>query len=233
VSVAAAEGNRLVGSRQPYQVMPNFVADDLEVDRGGYAEYLAQLPDTPFLLFVGGLRRIKGIEVLLEAYAGLPAAPPLVLIGYDCADTPETFPPGVVVLKNWPHGAVMHAWRRSLIGLVPSICIETFGLVVLEAMASGRPVIASRIGGLQEVVRHEETGLLVPPGDATALRDALQRLLQDDALRTRLGQGSLSRIAEYRASEIVPRLERLYHDLRTRVDGHYRPRPALTVSDRR
>ena len=226
--MAAAQGNRLVGSRQPYQVMPNFVADDLGVAQGGYNEYLAQLPDEPFLLFVGGLRRIKGIEVLLEAYAGLWNAPPLVLIGYDCADTPERFPEGVVVLKNWPHGAVMQAWRRSLIGLVPSICIETFGLVVLEAMATGRPVIASRIGGLQEVVRHDKTGLLVPPGDAIALRDALQLLLTDEALRTRLGQGGLETIAEYRASEIVPRLERLYSDLKTRAGGHSRTQPAAT-----
>jgi len=218
VSMAAAQGNRLMGSRQPYQVVPNFIADDLGVDQAGYEDYLAQLPDAPFLLFVGGLRRIKGIEVLLEAYAGLQDAPPLVFIGYDCADTPKTFPEGVVVLKNWPHGAVVQAWRRSLIGLVPSICVETFGLVVLEAMACGRPVIASRIGGLQEIVQHGETGLLVPPGDANALRGALQLLLSDEVLRTRMGRGGLARLADFRASQIVPRLERIYTEL-----AHTRP----------
>ncbi|MDQ6670140.1 MAG: glycosyltransferase family 4 protein [Chloroflexota bacterium] len=231
VSLAAAEGNRLVGSRQPYQVMPNFVADDLGAGEGGYEDYLAQLPDAPFLLFVGGLRRIKGIQVLLQAYAGLQAPPPLVLIGYDCADTPKTFAEGVVVLKNWPRGAVMGAWRRSLIGLVPSICIETFGLVVLEAMACGRPVIASRIGGLQEVVGHAETGLLVPPGDPKALRDALELLLRDDALRTRLGHGAFARLAEYRASQVVPRVEHIYRDLTLRASRHSRPRQAPVASE--
>jgi glycosyltransferase involved in cell wall biosynthesis len=213
VSLATARENGLLGSGHPFQVMPNFVADDLGVPQPGYEEYLAQLPDEPFLLFVGGLRVLKGINVLLEAYAGLRNAPRLVLIGYDAGDTPAAFPPGVVVLKHWPHAAVMHAWRRSMLGLVPSICVETFGLVVLEAMATGRPVIASRIGGLQDVVRHEETGLLVPPGDVAALRTAMQRLLEDPDLRRRFGEAGLQHIAEYRASVIVPRVEAVYRDV--------------------
>lgn len=213
VSMATARGNLLVGSGQPYQVMPNFVADDLGAPRSGFEDYLAQLPDRPFLLFVGGLRIIKGIRVLLDAFAGLDDMPPLVLIGYDCADTPTEFPRGVTVLKNWPHGAVMQAWRRSMLGLVPSICVETFGLVVLEAMVTGKPVIASSIGGLQEVVHHDQTGLLVPPGDVAALREAIARLVHNESLRMRLGESAMENVAEYRASVIVPRIERVYSEL--------------------
>jgi glycosyltransferase involved in cell wall biosynthesis len=64
---------------------------------------------------------------------------------------------------------------------------ELLGLAVLEAMASGTPVIASAIGGLPEVVRDGETGLLVPPGDVAALHGCLTRVLGDRDLRSRLG----------------------------------------------
>jgi glycosyltransferase involved in cell wall biosynthesis len=128
--------------------------------------------------------------VLLRAYAGLADPPPLVLIGYEALDTPKEFPAGVIVRKNWPHGAVMQAWRRSLLGLVPSICLETFGLVVLEAMAAGRAVIASRIGGLPEVVEDGETGFLVTPGDVDELHDRLAALLNDPGRADRMGRAA-------------------------------------------
>jgi glycosyltransferase involved in cell wall biosynthesis len=217
VSRATAEESGLIGSGLPYEVMPNFIADNLGEPDDQWRSYTDQLPNEPFLLFVGGLRKIKGVEVLLDAYRRLSGAPPLVLIGYDCVDTPSTFPPGVVVLKNWPHGAVMQAWRRSLLGLVPSICVKTFGLVVLEAMVCGKPVIASRIGGLQEVVVDAQTGLLVEPGDPRALAAALERLLREAELRAALGRAALQHAAQYRASVIVPRIEDVYSRLLQRT----------------
>ena len=105
------------------------------------------------------------------------------------------------------------AWRRSLIGLVPSVCPETFGLVALEAMAAGRAVIASHIGGLPDVVVDGETGMLVPPGDPLALQNAIQRLLSDRGLSCRLGQAAQRRTAEFSAEAVVPRLECLYREL--------------------
>ena len=66
------------------------------------------------------------------------------------------------------------------------MCVETFGLVVLEAMVSGRPVIASRIGGLADIVVDGATGMLVPPGDVGALRDAIQYLLDHPDVRERI-----------------------------------------------
>lgn len=213
VSHATAAGNGLVGGEQPFQVIPNFVSDDIGILHGDWKHYLEQLPDESFLLFVGDLRRFKGIDVLLHAYEELPVAPPLVLIGRVCIDTPKRFPRNTVVLKSWPHGAVMAAWRRSLIGLLPSVGPETFGIAALEAMAAGRPVIASRIGGLPDVVVDGETGFLVPPGDQQALQQAIGRLLAEPELRERMGKAAAQRADSFRASTVVPRIEGVYRQL--------------------
>ena len=79
--------------------------------------------------------------------------------------------------------------------VVPSVWEEPFGLVAVEAMATGLPVCASRIGGLADIVRHGETGFLFTPGDASELAGQLNTLLDDAALRYRLGEAG-RRVAE-------------------------------------
>jgi glycosyltransferase involved in cell wall biosynthesis len=213
VSHATAVWNGLSRTDVPYTVVPNFLADNLGDNECGFESFLEQLPDEEFILFVGGFRRLKGIDVLLEAYRELRDAPRLVLIGYQCLDTPSEWPESVTVLRDWPHGAVMQAWRRSMLGVVPSICQETFGLVALEAMAAGKPVIASRIGGLPEVVVDDETGRLVEPGKPRALREALRELIASPELRKRMGERALSRAQDFRASVVVPQVEHIYEQL--------------------
>jgi glycosyltransferase involved in cell wall biosynthesis len=210
VSQTTAERNMLPHSTLPFTVMPNFLGDELFEPQPGYESYLATLPSEQFVMFAGGFRQIKGLDVLLDAYRQLEGAPPLVLIGYDCADTPDSFPSNVVVQRNWPHGAVMEAWRRSMLGVVPSLCLETFGLVALEAMAAGRPVVASGLGGLAEVVADGETGILVAPGDVRALRCALDRLIASPKLRSAMGDAARRRADGFRASVVVPRVEHVY-----------------------
>jgi glycosyltransferase involved in cell wall biosynthesis len=230
VSRAVAAGNRLVGSRLPFEVMPNFVRDDIEASPGGSESYTSRLPLGEYLLFAGDLSRFKGMDVLLRAYADLGDAPPLVLIGRRCLDTPTRLPRNVVALGSWPHAAVMEAWRGSMLGLLPSVGPEAFGIVALEAMASGRPVIASRIGGLPDVVVDGETGFIVPPGDADALRKAIKRLVDDSHLRARMGEAAKRRAGEFRASAVVPRIEAVYrrvlHDGAGRRPQVARTRPA-------
>jgi glycosyltransferase involved in cell wall biosynthesis len=96
------------------------------------------------------------------------------------------------------------------VAVVPSL-YEPFGLVALEALACGVPVIASAVGGLKEIVLDGESGLLVPPGDVSALARALRLLLTDDSLRMRLGVGARLRAREFslqrRSSELLALLE--------------------------
>jgi glycosyltransferase involved in cell wall biosynthesis len=212
VSQATAAGNRLP-SHLPQEVIPNFLPNANMASPESLAPYIAQLPLGEFLLFVGDLRPIKGLDVLLTAYAGLPDAPPLVLIGKVWPDTPTELPPNTHILRSWPNFAVMEAWRRSTIALVPSVWPEPFGIVVIEALAGGSPVIGSRIGGIPEIVIDEESGILVPPGDAGALRAAMTRLLQDRELRERMGRAAKVRSMDFEARAVVPRIEAMYQRL--------------------
>jgi glycosyltransferase involved in cell wall biosynthesis len=96
------------------------------------------------------------------------------------------------------------------VAVVPSIWPEPFGLVALEAMAAGRPVIASAAGALPEILGDGKAGVLVPPGDPGALRAALERLLGDPALRQRLADQAARRAREFGADAVVPRVEAAY-----------------------
>ncbi len=213
VSQAVADGSGLPGSGLPFRVIPNFAPDNLGQSDGDTQAYLDQLPSDECLLFVGALGNYKGLTVLLETYAQLHDVPPLVLIGYPCPDTPTVLPPGVIMLKNWPRHAVMAAFQRCRAAVVPSVWPEPFGIVVLEAMAAGRPVIASRIGGLTDLVVDGETGYLVPPGDVAALGNAITRLARDSQLCAQLGAAGERRLEQFRARSVVPRVEAVYREL--------------------
>jgi glycosyltransferase involved in cell wall biosynthesis len=212
VSHAVARNTGLTGSDTPYEVIPNFVPDDVGVP-GPEDPRLDELPANGFILFVGDMMRLKGIDVLLKAYAGLQHAPPLVLIGRRAPDTPAEFPPNVRAMGTWPHSAIMHAWRRSLFGVLPSVGPEACATVIMEAMACGKPVVATNIGGMPDLVDTDETGLLVPAGDIESLRQAMQQLLDDPALLSRLGTTSLARVERLKAGAVVTRIEQVYRDV--------------------
>ncbi len=214
VSRAVASGNHL--ERMRHAVIPNFVSDELPPATAATDELLAGLPAEPFLLFVGALGRLKGLEVLLAAYRRMSDPPPLVIIGYPMPETPDLLrdlPPGVRLLGQWPSDAVRLAWERALAGVIPSICPEACPTVVIEAMQAGAPVVASRIGGIPDLVADGETGVLVPPGDAAALAEALAALVADGARTAALGAAAEQRARRFTASAVVPRIEAVYERL--------------------
>lgn len=224
VSHSVAVVNGIVAKKLPYRVLPNFVADDIAEPHGNFEEYAEQLPQGEFLLYVGAFGRYKGVDVLLQAYTNLNNLPPLVIVGYDTNEYPvrtTNLPETVKVLKNWPNYAVMEAWRRSTVAIVPSVWAEPFGIVVLEAMAAGRAVIASDIGGISDIVLNGKTGLLVAPGNAAKLGEAIKYLMADPNLRTQMGEAGKHRLAEFQASSVVPRYEQVYRELtQTDLAGH-------------
>ena len=173
---------------------------------------LAALPSEPFMLFVGGFRRIKGLEQLFAAYETLDDPPPLVLIGTVERDSPA-FPDGVQVLTNVPHEAVMLAWERCLFAVLPSLFPEPFGTVVVEAMSQGKAVIGTTPGGHADMIVDRETGLLVPAGDVAALADAMRSLISDPDFRKRLGEAARERAQIFTAERTIPRIEQLYEQL--------------------
>jgi glycosyltransferase involved in cell wall biosynthesis len=139
------------------------------------------------VLFAGRLSREKGILELVEAAHGME----LVVAG----DGPlRSQVPGA--LGFVPHHELGELYERSAVVACPSHR-EGFGVVCAEAMAYGRPVVAGAVGGLLDLVVHEETGLLVPPRDVAALRAALERLLGDAELRRRMGAAARERIRKH------------------------------------
>jgi glycosyltransferase involved in cell wall biosynthesis len=94
-----------------------------------------------------------------------------------------------------PHDELQHLYARAAVVACPSRR-EGFGVACLEAMAHGRPVVATAVGGLRDLVVDGETGLVVPPRDPAALRSALERLLGDPELRLRLGSAGRDRARE-------------------------------------
>lgn len=196
-------------------VIPTFIPDDALDADATTARPAFLPPEDGYLLFVGALGRHKGLHTLLEAYAGLCNAPPLVVIGTARGDTPRQFPSGVVVARDVPHAQVMAAWARCAISVVPSLWPEPFGQVAIEAMACGKPVVASDTGGLRDAIVDGESGLLVPPGDVAALREALRMLLSDPARRERMGAAGRARARQFLASTVTDRIERLYTEMLT------------------
>jgi glycosyltransferase involved in cell wall biosynthesis len=213
VSRAVAARCGLKEAGVPYEVIPTFVSDDITELHHGYDDFCEKLPQGPFLLFVGDLTRLKGVHTLLQAFRELDTEIPLVLIGRRCVDTPDDLPANVFLFESWPHAAVLHAWSRCLAGIVPSEGLETCGTVVMEANAFGKPVVACRTGGLVDTVIDGETGILVSPGCANELRDALDEILTDHMLRSRLGVASAARAEAYKSSAIVPKIENIYERL--------------------
>ena len=223
VSQAVADGNRLVERGLPFEVIPNFIPDGIGAVPYCEDPRLSLLPDVPYVLFVGDLRRIKGADVLLSAHAQLGAdAPPLVLVGRDCGELPVSLPAGVHHFESWPHPLVMAAWAAAAIGVAPSTWPEPCATVVMEGMATGTPMIVSRTGGMTDMIDDEIDGFLVPPGDAVALAAALRRLAMDPVLRERLGSAAKRKVAAFAASAVIPRIEAAYETALAARSAHAR-----------
>ena len=216
VSHAVVKGNRLIENRLPFRLIQNFMHDKIDFIQGVGSQYSSQLPDPGYILFVGAFGENKGVNILLSAYKDIKNAPPLVLIGYEINKRPflqTDLPRNVIVLKNWPHHAVMEAWKHSSMAIVPSIWLEPCPAVAFEAMMMGNPVIASRIGGLTDIVDDGVNGLLITPGDPIQLRQSIELLLMNKELRTRMSQAAKIKAKNYMASHVVPLIEDVYNEI--------------------
>ena len=176
VAEAFAEQARQLGARD-VRVVPTGL--DLPSEPGEPA-------DPPEVLYAGRLSEEKGVEELAAAADGLN----LVVAGD--GQLRRLFPQALGMV---PRAELFALMERASIVVCPSRR-DGLPMVCAEAMAHARPVVASAVGGLPDMVRDGETGLLVPPRDPAALRGAVDRLLADPELRRRLGAAARERIAE-------------------------------------
>jgi D-inositol-3-phosphate glycosyltransferase len=189
------------------------------------AKDLLELPGNPLLLYVGRLQPIKGLETLLGAMRLLPEPVRLLIVGGD-QDEPEDshgehLRRRVTALGLGARVRFLGPQRQDRLPLfyasadatvMPSY-YESFGMVALEAMACGSPVVASRVGGLTTTVRHGVTGYLVPEGDAEALAAQLALLLHDRDRRELMSQEAVRWAREHRWPCVAERVCQLYSEL--------------------
>lgn len=174
----------------------------------------------PHIAFVGRLDPVKGADLLLDALAALRASHPGLTATF-IGDGPQAAQIrahartlGLDDIVAFPGAqaeeAVAHLLQQSDLLVLPSFA-EGLPVVLMEAMATGLPVIASRIAGIPELVRDGENGLLIPAGDTASLIAAIDRLLCDPALRQRMGQaGRATILADFAIDTEARRLARLF-----------------------
>lgn len=181
--------------------------------------------DGPFLLFVGRLASNKGLLPLVDAFATLARHDPsatLVLVGEDGgmraaveARVAAAGLTGRVRLTGFlaDERLLASAFREARLFALPSE-YEAFGLVLLEALAQGTPVVASRVGGIPEFVPDGAAGVLVPPAEAAPLAEAFLSLWDDEERRDRLGRfGRTEVVPRYSWETVVDALQTVYREV--------------------
>lgn len=183
-------------------------------------------PERPYVIFVGRITRQKGVPVLLRAAAALDPSAQLVLCA-GAADTQElgeevaslvaelqASRTGVLWIPEMlPKPEIIQLLTHALAFVCPSV-YEPLGIVNLEAMACSTAVVASRVGGIPEVVDDGVTGLLVPPDDPAALADALNLLLRDPGRAEAMGQAGRERaVTEFSWETVAAQTVTLYESL--------------------
>jgi len=182
-------------------------------------------PEEPIVLFVGRIEPLKGIDILVRAVAQVSEDIRfcLVVVGGDASAEAEKtelrrlarklgISRRVAFLDAVDHSLLPLYYNAADVCVVPSY-YESFGLVALEAMACGTPVVASRVGGLQGTVRDSETGFLVPWRCPEPFAERLELLLENEELRRNLGEGARAAAEDYAWPRIAERVQAVYDRL--------------------
>ena len=183
----------------------------------------------PIVLFVGRIEPLKGIDTLLRAVAQIQTPLRLLIVGGDEKDANRKATLGALArelgiadrvefVDAVGHDRLPLFYNAADVCVVPSH-YESFGLVALEAMACGVPVVASSVGGLRDTVRDGETGYLVPWRCPEPFAQRLELVLGNQDLRRSLGLIARSAVERFRWSDVACRVEEIYHDLVSRSRG--------------
>ena len=208
-----------------YEIIPN----GIEYDRFATpAPVLEEFDDGRInLVFVGRMEKRKGLRYLLSAYADLKWDYPelrLIVVGPGEPDDDSQRVMGErnltdVVFAGQVSNEMLPAYYQTAdIFCSPATGGESFGMVLLEAMAAGVPVVASDISGYRDVVTHGADGLLPAPSDPTALAGAIRTLIEDPDLRTQMGAAGRIKAHGYRWSEVATRVLDFYKQTAARPE---------------
>src|SRR5436309_1145750 len=221
IALTASEGRYLERLRVDpgrIRVIPN------GVDMAEFAHIPPRRPkaDPITILFVGRLYpRQKGLEYLIAAFAVAQSRRKarLRLVGDDWGGRTalQTLASSLGVgravefVGELPRTRVIREYESADLFVLPSL-FEPFGIVLLEAMAAGLPIIASRVGGIPDVIEDGRTGILVEPRNVQALADAIDSLVADPSLRMKMGAEGRAQAAKYSWDRLVPRIRSVYEE---------------------
>jgi phosphatidylinositol alpha-mannosyltransferase len=209
-----------------YEIIPN----GIDVDH--FATPRKPMPDLEDgktnILFVGRLEKRKGLRYLLEAFGMLKWEHPnvrLMVVGPGNLDKDchrvlgERNLQDVVFLGGVPYEDLPSYYASAHICCAPATGRESFGIVLLEAMAASRPIVATSIEGYSCVVTHGEQGMLVPPRDSASLADALAHLVDDEDLRGQMGSNGKRSVEQYRWDKVAHQVMGYYEHLMGAPNG--------------
>ena len=214
-----------------YRIIPNGIdVDYFSKER----EPIPGLDDGKLnILFVGRMEKRKGLRYLLEAYGKLKwdfRDIRLLVVGPGNLDKDcyrilsERNLEDVVFLGSVPYHELPRYYQSAHICCAPATGRESFGIVLLEAMASGKPIVASRIPGYATVLSHGEQGLLVSPKDSASLSEALALLIRNPELREQMAERGRQTVEQYRWEEVARQVMDYYLDLLGATNGVSRER---------
>ena len=201
-----------------YQIIPNGI--DLDHFTNHAAPWPQYLDGKTNILFVGRMEKRKGLRYLLEAYGRLKWDLPntrLLVAGPGNLDQESQRLLSarelgdVVLLGGVPQADLPRYYATADIFCAPATGSESFGIVLLEAMAAGKPIVASNIEGYSGVIAHGKQGLLCPPRDAGALTDALAYLVRNPGVARRLGATGRGMVQRYRWQVVARQVEDYYY----------------------
>jgi phosphatidylinositol alpha-mannosyltransferase len=184
----------------------------------------------PAIFFVGRHEPRKGLSVLLDAFADLdrPARLWVASTGPQTESLRGRNVPGVEWLGRVTEAEKARRLRGATVACFPSMDGESFGVVLLEAMAAGTAVVASDLVGYRAVACSGDEARLVAPGDASALRDAIRTLLDDPEARAKVAAAGAARAVELSMDHLAERYETVYDDaIRMTRGGTLMARPVL------
>lgn len=222
---AAYHGRALGLPDASFQVIPNGV----DVKRFAAAEPAPALAGPgPLVLFVGRLERRKGPEQLVRAFVRLKARHPDVRLAVAgdgpragrCRELlPAPLRPDVRFLGRVAADDLPSLYAAADLFVAPALGGESFGIVLVEAMAAGVPVVASAIPGFESVIEDGRDGRLVPPGDVDALAAAIGALVDNPALREAFADQGRARASRYDWDVVAGEVRGIYDAVRRRGDG--------------
>ncbi len=222
---------RIAVSKPAFDFANRFLPGEYDIIPNGVDVDLFSTPKPPIerfadgkvnILFVSRLERRKGLLHLVRAYSRLKWEHPnlrLIVVG---AGNPGEEVLGVIGERNLHDvefvGGVSpqdlpRYYQTADIFCAPNTGRESFGLILVEAMAAGKPIVATAIDGFRRVVTHGVEGLLVPPQDDAALAAALERLIADPVERREMGERGRATVEQYRWERVADQVEAVYRRL--------------------